>query len=201
MKLPQTLVVLLFSVYSYANCIHGNGNIETMTTTYQEFTSITNNSPFNATIVYGEKYSLNIKGDANILEILEVNFATFNLAINANSSHDCYESDDFAIVITVPFSTSMREKIILEANDVYHLPFIPPSTLLETSFTISENSTKDLIFIENMDEDKMIHVIDAAGTVVKSSMVKPEEALDISSLPTGNYKLSIDNFSFVVCKL
>jgi hypothetical protein len=201
MKLLQTLVVITFSFTSYANCIQGNGNIETISKTYQEFTSITNNSPFTATIVYGENYSLNIKGDANILEMLNVDLSTFNLAINSTTTDDCFESDDFTIVVTVPYSNPNTQKVLLESEDVYHLPFILPTSFVDPSFSISENSTKDLLYIDNMDESKKIFVVDAAGTVVKTSMVKPGEALNISSLPAGNYNLNIDDFSVVVCKL
>lgn len=201
MKLLLTLFISLFGFSAYSNCIKGNGNIIFINESFDEFTSITNNLPFQATITYGEKYSVNISGDTNILELLTIDYKLFNLSLSTSADIDCVESSELSIHITVPFSKSTDNFIVLGSDKTFHLPYIPQNDdSVLPILTVLENTEKDLILIDNLSETKTVFVVDAQGTVAKSLVVEPGQPIDISNLSSGSYSLNVDNHSVMLYK-
>ena len=107
-KILVTIPLLAFFVFSctFFETIVGSGNLVEVQMSYEGFTALDIDAPFDVTLIHDTDYSVTIMVDDNILEYVEISQNNETLSIDLGP-YSIYTNVSLKAVVTMPVLTSL----------------------------------------------------------------------------------------------
>ena len=115
-KLFFSLIVMVFFIScNYRESVRGNGNITTESRSVSSFKDIRLSGSMNVHLIKGAAYSVEIKGEENILPYIETNVADGKLIIKYADGVNINTRRDVTVTVTLP---ELQEVDITGSGDI-----------------------------------------------------------------------------------
>lgn len=104
MKKLILIATILFSSYSFAQKVNGNGKVTTITRTTGEYESIKCSGSFDYILVAGTEGKINLEGEENLLEYVITEVRGNDLIVKVEDRVNINTSMNKTIKVTIPFT-------------------------------------------------------------------------------------------------